>query len=232
MALLHGIKEKIHMPLYDAFVVRDAGQTFAQAVGRDNQIRFFVDVLNKTRLETNLQTTGFLPSYNTFLAQALRVVFACGHRQRVTPADCKPIVDAALRLGRFKKKDDWDLSTFCALLERQLATLGSTCQHTLQDLIYASVLSLVVGEKVMIEMPTFYFPAGAGISPGTQLIANHGEPNPLATFRFAEPVSIDPRQSFRVELTFPQGIPARLAASRGPLRLWVILDGYLTRDVQ
>jgi hypothetical protein len=173
-----------------------------------------------------------LPSYNTFLAQALRVVFACGHRQRVTPADCKPIVDAALRLGRFKKKDDWDLSTFCALLERQLATLGSTCQHTLQDLIYASVLSLVVGEKVMIEMPTFYFPAGAGISPGTQLIANHGEPNPLATFRFAEPVSIDPRQSFRVELTFPQGIPARLAASRGPLRLWVILDGYLTRDVQ
>ncbi len=232
MALLHGIKEKIHMPLYDAFVVRDAGQAFAQVVGRDNHIRFFVDVLNKTRLETNLQTTGSLPSYNTFQAQALRVVFACGHRQQLTPADCETVVDAALKLGRFKKKNDWDLSTFGSLLERQLASLGPNCEHMLHDLIYASVLRLVVGEKVMIEMPTFYFPSGAGMSPGSHHVTNHGEPNPLATFRFAEPVSINPRQSFRVEITFPHGIPEQLAASRGPLRLWVILDGYLTRDVQ
>ena len=37
-------------------------------------IRFFVDVQNKTKLETNLQAAGQLPSLNTFEARALRVV--------------------------------------------------------------------------------------------------------------------------------------------------------------
>ena len=40
-------------------------------------IRFFVDVQNKTKLETNLQAAGVLPSLNTFEARALRVV-VCG----------------------------------------------------------------------------------------------------------------------------------------------------------
>ena len=37
-------------------------------------IRFFVDVQNKTKLETNLQAAGQLPSLNSFEARALRVV--------------------------------------------------------------------------------------------------------------------------------------------------------------
>jgi hypothetical protein len=37
-------------------------------------VRFFVDVQNKTKLETNLQASGVLPSLNTFEARALRVV--------------------------------------------------------------------------------------------------------------------------------------------------------------
>jgi len=84
----------------------------------------------------------------------------------------------------------------------------------------------------MIESPTFYFPAGAGVSPGGPEFTNHGEPDPLATFRFAEPVRIDSQQGFRVEMLFPQGVPGSLANTSGPLRIWVVLDGYLTRDVQ
>ena len=90
----------------------------------------------------------------------------------------------------------------------------------------------------MIEMPTFWFPSGAGVSPGLT-VSNHGEPDPNATFRFAEPVYIEPQQNFRVEMAFPQGVPGvnsedpkKLAHVTGPLRIWVVLDGYLTRDVQ
>jgi hypothetical protein len=57
----------------------------------------------------------------------------------------------------------------------------------------------------------------------------------MATFRFSEPVPIEPNQNFRVEMLFPQSVPSgpsRLGNATGPLRLWVVLDGYLTRDVQ
>jgi hypothetical protein len=37
-------------------------------------LRFFVDVQNKTRLETNLQTAGQLPSLNSYEIRAMRVV--------------------------------------------------------------------------------------------------------------------------------------------------------------
>jgi hypothetical protein len=112
----------------------------------------------------------------------------------------------------------------------------------LGDLIYNSVTTLIVGEKIMIEMPTFWFPSGAGVSPGFSTVTNHGEPDPMATFRFAEPVIIEQHQNFRVEMLFPQGVPGQgvptaeqnkfLAGVVGPIRIWVVLDGYLTRDVQ
>ena len=81
--------------------------------------------------------------------------------------------------------------------------------NVLADLIYNSVTSLLVGEKTMIEMPTYYFPAGAGVSPGNQRLPSHGQPDPMATFRFSEPVQIEPNQNFRVEMLFPQGVPER-----------------------
>ena len=55
---------------------------------------------------------------------------------------------------------------------------------------------------------------------------------------FAEPVTVEIQQNFRVEMLFPQGVPGDpgvpglLANAGPPLRLWTILDGYLTRDVQ
>ena len=114
--------------------------------------------------------------------------------------------------------------------------------EVLADLLYNSVTSLIVGEKIMIEMPTYFFPAGAGVlSQLVQLLPITVKPDPQATFRFAEPVFIEPQQNFRVEMLFPQGVPGqwttppdpnKLAGAEGPIRIWVVLDGYLTRDVQ
>lgn len=217
MAKVVGIQEKLHWPLYDAFVVpeqqnqNDGVPTFASEMAkRDARIlRFFVDVQNKTRLETNLQASGQLPSLNRYEVRAMRVVVSPMLRRRVG-----------------KKDEPHDPDT----------------DNVLADLIYNSVTSLLVGEKTMIEMPTYYFPAGAGVSPGTEGLPSHGQPDPMATFRFSEPVQIEPNQNFRVEILFPQGVPERkpptqhgpqrLGDATGPLRLWVVLDGYLTRDVQ
>ena len=218
MAKVVGIQEKLHWPLYDAFVVpeQNGGQavpTFASEMAkRDARIlRFFVDVQNKTRLETNLQASGQLPSLNRYEVRAMRVV-----------------VSPMLRRGRAAKTKD--------------EPHDPDTDNVLADLIYNSVTSLLVGEKTMIEMPTYYFPAGAGVSPGTEGLPSHGQPDPMATFRFSEPVQIEPNQNFRVEILFPQGVPVRqstahhgpqrLGDATGPLRLWVVLDGYLTRDVQ
>jgi hypothetical protein len=219
MAKVQGMKEKLHSPLYDAFFVKDEDKvvgattvkkTFTEFMAPDPRvIRFFVDIQNKTKLETNLQAAGVLPSLNTFEARALRVVVS------------------NLRSTEFKPSKEGPASKFAANESEILA-----------DLIYNSVTSLIVGEKIMIEMPTFWFPSGAGVSPGLN-VSSHGEPDPTATFRFAEPVFIEPQQSFRVEMAFPQGVPGanpvdhtKLAHVTGPLRIWVVLDGYLTRDVQ
>lgn len=215
MAKVQGIKEKLHWPLYDAFVVPEQNggatvPTFSTEMARRDAriLRFFVDVQNKTRLETNLQASGTLPSLNSYEIRAMRVVVSPVLRQSSRPV-----------------KDE---------------VHSRETDNVLADLIYNSVTSLLVGEKTMIEMPTYYFPAGAGVSPGNQNVPSHGEPDPMATFRFSEPVMIEPNQNFRVEILFPQGVPTtpgsagplRLGNATGPLRLWVVLDGYLTRDVQ
>jgi len=214
MGKVQGVKEKLHYPIYDAFYVPE-DVSFQSKLTDPRMIRFFVDVQNKTRLETNLQASGVLPSLNTFEARALRVVVS----SIVTPI----------------RKDP-------APQELQ----ESNEAGFLADFIYSSVTTLLVGEKVMIEMPTYFFPSGAGITQGGGselllggIVYNHGQPDPMSTFRFAEPVIIEPQQNFRVEISFPQGIPGQtatpptgLAVVKGPLRIWVVLDGYLTRDVQ
>ncbi len=207
MAKVQGVKEKLHFPLYDAFFVPESG-TFQGSMTDPRVIRFFVDIQNKTKLETNLQAAGVLPSLNTFEARALRVVVS---NLRFPPSSVKDPIKSNLNESEI-----------------------------LADLIYNSVTSLMVGEKVMIEAPTFWFPSGAGVFPGFPNASSHGEPDPTATFRFAEPVFIEPQQNFRVEMLFPRGVPGqgttndpiRLADVKGPFRIWVALDGYLTRDVQ
>jgi hypothetical protein len=182
------MKEKLHMPLYDAFFVPedtttevwDEKKKFESHMTDQRVIRFFMDVQNKTRLETNLQAAGVLPSLNSFEAHAMRVAVSS---LRGMPGQRYEI-------------------------------------NFLAELIYNSVTSLLVGEKVMIEMPTFWFPAGAGVSPAggrggddASVVQNHGEPNHLNTFRFAEPVFIEPQQNFRVEMAF-------LSVCRSWQKLW------------
>ena len=224
MAKVQGVKEKLHSPIYDAFFVKDeekskdVKKTFTDFMTDPRVIRFFVDIQSKTKLETNLQASGVLPSLNTFEARALRVVVS-----NLRPYMTEYTGKDAEKIGK----------------ERGSINEG----EILADLIYNSVTSLIVGEKIMIEMPTYWFPSGAGVSPGVRNVSNHGEPSPEATFRFAEPVYIEPQQNFRVEMAFPQGVPGvstgmttenkyKLANVTGPLRIWVVLDGYLTRDVQ
>lgn len=210
MSKVQGVKEKLHSPLYDAFFVPD-GKPFNKVMTDSRMVRFFVDVQNKTRLETNLQASGVLPSLNTFEARALRVVVSSPHRFDPT-----------------KKPKSTELRAELADPE------------VIADLIYNSVTTLIVGEKIMIEAPTFMFPGGGGVTSAAPTVSNHGDPDPMATFRFAEPVFIEPQQNFRVEMLFPQGVPGqettpepnKLAGALGPLRIWVVLDGYLTRDVQ
>ncbi|MFH0343578.1 MAG: hypothetical protein ACHBNF_15965 [Chromatiales bacterium] len=304
MAKVQGVKEKLHSPLYDAFLVPpDPAKTFKDFMTDPRMIRFFVDVQNKTRLETNLQASGVLPSLNTFEARAMRVIAStfclpiealsilrkaiidAANAYRIaapfpeTKGDIPPPVDPAAPaaqglINEIRRTFATVIGTASvnghlnqAILDEgneyrnalPLATVDNTppavpipaVQDTLVTgilsafeagcraaggvlpaLIYNSVTTLLVGEKIMIESPTFYFPSGAGVSPGGAEVTNHGEPDPMATFRFSEPVTIDPQQNFRVEMLFPQGVPGLLANTAGPLRIWVVLDGYLTRDVQ
>jgi hypothetical protein len=100
-------------------------------------------------------------------------------------------------------------------------------------LIYNTVTTLFVGEKIMIQMPTWFFPAGAGPYSENASITTHGEPSPTATFRFAEPIFIDKQQNFRVEIEIPNTDTLKeIQRIYGPMNLWVVLDGYMTRDVQ
>jgi hypothetical protein len=99
--------------------------------------------------------------------------------------------------------------------------------------IYNTVTTLFVGEKIMIQMPTWFFPAGAGPFSEAARFTTHGEPDPMATFRFAEPIFIDKQQNFRVEIEIPDSDTLKeIQKIYGPLFIWLVLDGYMTRDVQ
>lgn len=99
--------------------------------------------------------------------------------------------------------------------------------------IYNTVTTLFVGEKIMIQMPTWFFPAGAGPFSESARFTTHGEPDPMATFRFAEPIFIDKQQNFRVEIEIPDSDTLKeIQKIYGPFNIWVVLDGYMTRDVQ
>jgi len=204
MGKFQGVKEKLHSPLYDAFFVPGAKNGDPPKTFQQSMTDpRVIRFFVDVQSKTKLETN--MPSAG------------------VLPS----------------------MNTFEARALRVVASSPSFRGEVIQEpallaeLIYNSVTTLIVGEKIMIEMPTFFFPSGAGVSPGLPNVTNHGEPNPTATFRFAEPVTIESQQNFRVEMVFPQGVPGqdasppdRLAGLKGPMRLWVVLDGYLTRDVQ
>src|SRR5262245_28037591 len=74
MAVVQGIREKVHLPLYDSLSV-EAEKQLREAES-SSTLKFFVNVQGKTKLETNLQSASLLPHYNTFEARAMRVVIS------------------------------------------------------------------------------------------------------------------------------------------------------------
>src|SRR5919106_6487495 len=74
MAVVQGIREKVHLPIYDSIHVEPGAQLVD--VENSSTLKFFVDVQRKTKLETNLQSASLLPHYNTFEARAMRVVIS------------------------------------------------------------------------------------------------------------------------------------------------------------
>jgi hypothetical protein len=152
------------------------------------------------------------------------------------PVNAVPPLDA----GQFAELDRGKIETLGDLLATDGAVIPPDEQlfangfgGVIGKFIYNTVTTFFVGEKIMIQVPTWFFPAGAGPYSEDGKVTTHGYPNPQATFRFAEPVMIDAQQNFRVEIEVPESDVLReLQRLYGPLFIWVILDGYMTRDVQ
>ncbi|HJU63952.1 MAG TPA: hypothetical protein VJ864_18075 [Candidatus Binatia bacterium] len=291
MAIVQGIRERVHLPIYDSLTVKPEEQL--REAEQTSTLKFFVDVQKKTKLETNLQSASLLPHYNTFEARAMRVVISDlppefspkvdieidGEARPPAPAAPVPrtlstdLARAMELLDEARQSDDGaaivlvNLNTpqptdpveedtgttefFVELADIEASLLGSREEPAPREfppreqvrpnngsgtiigkLIYNTVTTLYVGEKIMIQMPTWFFPAGAGPYSEGQVIT-HGEPSPTATFRFAEPIFIDKQQNFRVEIEVPDTDTLKeIQRIYGPLNIWVVLDGYMTRDVQ
>lgn len=321
MAVVQGIKERVHLPLYDSLNVEADKQL--REVENTGVFKFFMNVQNKTKLETNLQSASLLPHYNTFEARAMRVVISdlppeFPHNPKVKSEgwdvlddddrridgagkvegiqnsgfDGNKVVTADLDIGLDRlvellrearasddgyaaldlderDEDDKELVTLEAAdkstvdldavidaggviwlsvseieglidelpernrpIKEQLSN-SDAAGSLISKLIYNTVTTLYVGEKIMIQMPTWFFPAGAGPYSEAGKFATHGEPSPTATFRFAEPIFIDKQQNFRVEIEVPESDTLKeIQKIYGPLNIWVVLDGYMTRDVQ
>src|SRR5215475_1412383 len=74
MAVVKGVKEKVHLPLYDSISIK-SGKRLGETLS-SNVLRFFQDVTGKTKLQTNMQAASLLPHWNTYEAHALRVVIS------------------------------------------------------------------------------------------------------------------------------------------------------------
>jgi hypothetical protein len=129
--------------------------------------------------------------------------------------------------------EDMNASLNGKAIPREQLDLNNGSGTIIGKLVYNTVTTLFVGEKQMISMPTWFFPAGAGPYSETGRFTTHGEPSPNATFRFAEPIYIDKQQNFRVEIEVPDSnVLKDIQKIYGPMNIWVVLDGYMTRDVQ
>lgn len=331
MALVQGIREKLHLPIYDCLTVESEKQL--RDAEASSIMRFFVNVQNKTKLETNLQSASLLPHYNTFEARSMRVVFSdlppkfpsepeakddeyevtlfqddddvpiciiddpnnAGQQIVVAEGDqgfnpdrqvmanltlpldrvvellreaTKPenegsttlnfdIDEEGIELSFANSGDEVDAELVAdeggeiivseadlkAMLENlknekfipledQVKVDGGTAS-VMNRILYGSVTTLYVGEKIMMQMPTWYFPSGAGTFSSSGKSVTHGMPSPTDTFRFAEPIFIERQQNFRVEIEIPDSDTLKLLQRvYGPFFIWVVLDGYMTRGVQ
>lgn len=237
MSRVQNYQEKLHWPLYDSILFKYP--ITEKELSNPLPKRFFTDIQGKTKLDTNMDQAAVLPSTNTYEVRSLRLIVGPGFgtvpETNFALNDENPIkddVDNDEKLSTFQQEGYTSYPRSCAIDQ-----LDTMMRQLVSSLVYSSVLALIVGEKTMLQAPSFMFPSGAGIFP----MATNGEPTPVATFRLAEPILIDRQQNFRVELNLPYGWPKAWSDAIGwsggcgfktDIRIWVILDGYLTRDVQ
>lgn len=170
-------------------------------------------------LDDKIVTAVHLSGGGTNLTAAqIKTLVSLGITIEVTDADLQGFI------GDFDEKDQ--------PLDEQLSPSNGS-GSLIGKIVYNTVATLYVGEKIMIQMPTWFFPSGAGPFSETASITTHGTPSPQDTFRFAEPIFIDKQQNFRVEIEVPDSdVLQELQRIYGPMYMWVVLDGYMTRDVQ
>jgi hypothetical protein len=94
-------------------------------------------------------------------------------------------------------------------------------------------LTLYVGDKPYLYLPLAFIPAASGIfgfNVGNAASSiSHGTPDSRSNYVLAEPIEIPNMQTFRVEI---QPVAPLAINTQGGLRIWVMLDGPLARDVQ
>lgn len=190
----------------------------------------------------NLTIGDFVQLSRRLEAQRIRALLLSQGDIVVLGAPGKPVAPSTPLLpGEFAELDRGKIEELGSLLVGAGAVIPPNEQIFPNDgfgtligkIIYNTVTTFFVGEKIMIQVPTWFFPAGAGPYSENGNVTTHGYPNPQATFRFAEPVMIDAQQNFRVEIEVPESeVLGDLQRLYGPLFIWVALDGYMTRDVQ
>jgi hypothetical protein len=149
-------------------------------------------------------------------------------------SDKTPVADAGGTFTITKKDLELTLKDFDRKSPpKEQISINNGAGTLIGKLIYNTVTTFYVGEKIMIQMPTWFFPAGAGPYSESGRFTTHGEPSPNSTFRFAEPIFIDRQQNFRVELEVPDAdVLKEIHQIYGPLFIWVVIDGFMTRGVQ
>lgn len=207
------------------FSVTKTGATVPRTVNLSFSLRHFVDF--KRRVEGTGGAIVELSDQDELVALGLKLT-APDDPQELQEGEVLKIDLAVLKDAENK---------FEQLANRMVPPLEQVFPNNgfgnlIGKLIYNSVTTFYVGEKIMIQVPTWFFPSGAGPCANGN-VTTHGEASPEATFRFAEPIRIDAQQNFRVEIEVPDNeVMSSLQKLYGPFVIWVLIDGYMTRDVQ
>ncbi len=236
-----------HWNTYEAramrIVISDLSPQFA-----DNTIRLKVGVVDKNGVPV---LTG--SEQKTVELEKFKLTNFVDFKREVDPPLGKTVRLSQDQLSNLDLTDNQELLGACEFAEISRTTLARAAEQfgrsvippneqllangdfggVIGKLIYNTVTTFFVGEKNMMQAPTWFFPAGAGPFSEDSRVTTHGYPSPQATFQFAEAVKIDAQQNFRVEIEVPESdVLSELQRLYGPLFIWVVLDGYMTRDVQ
>jgi hypothetical protein len=119
---------------------------------------------------------------------------------------------------------------------RQVTAVGNTPFADMVSLLARAYYQVVIGEKPYLTIPAFLLSAGTGLEAQTlvgatlgtaSIVANHGRPEHRNIYSLLHSVFIPPVQNFAVNLTVNTGFSPSPA-----LKLWVVLEGELLREIQ